>query len=152
MLNKLPLAEDDPFYVKPDDADLFMVSHIVGKACPFCGSVWVFPKAQYNKDTCIWGYYINCLNDKCHGSVFSQGEDRETAREYALERWNKRYAPEPMLAIRALDEICALEDHPDTRVMDIAMCFRQLNKAIAIAGNARRSILYKRQDAEKEQE
>jgi hypothetical protein len=85
------LYADDPQYLAPDEQDLFIASHIVGKPCPFCGSEGPIAFPRFNRVTGIYGYTVNCSNDiKCGASIHASAMSRNQARDLAFKRWNTR--------------------------------------------------------------
>jgi hypothetical protein len=89
---RLPLVEEDPKYLPPDEVDLYIVSHIIGLPCPFCKASGTHPRPKYNPDSRLFGYFLDCGGGiSCMASVCSGGyHTRDEARDEALRRWNKR--------------------------------------------------------------
>lgn len=87
---KLPSLKDDPQYLEPNAADLYIASHQVGAPCPFCGGAGSFVRPRQNKETGIYIYDVYCTDTNCGASIFANSYDRNDARKIALSKWNTR--------------------------------------------------------------
>jgi hypothetical protein len=93
-MDKLPVTEAEweatprPVPLEPDARDLQLCSTCELKPCPFCGSQSVCAHGQINKQRGIYGYNVGCAN--CLASVIYNANDRDVARNGAIERWQAR--------------------------------------------------------------